>query len=259
MKMLGLVMYNETYKRLLILWRYKFSMVMKLLGVMLIFVGACFLIPSSLDMLAPLLLGSIVWFYARFVVSAAVSDLVTEAREGTLEQVYMSPVRTDFLLLARLIALLISTTIMVSLPTLGMMLVLHITIPFRLAALIVFIITLMGLFGFSLMLSGVMLVFKQVDALVGLVQILMLFLSGAFMPISHFPGWLALLANALPITQGIYLLQNIVFSGQSLATAWANGSMTWLVINTMIYVCIGLAVYRWGEHISKIQGSLGQY
>ncbi len=262
MRLLGLVMYNEAYKRLLMLWRYKFNMLMKLVGVIFIFVGFGVIIPGgsiSATTLAPTFLGYIVWFYARFVVSAASSDLVMETYTGTLEQIYMSPVSASFLLLARLFALLISTTILVILPTVGIILLWHITIPFRLAAMPVFIITLVGLFGFSLALSGLSLVFKQIDDASILIQLLLLFLTGTILPIDRFPSWLEPIARALPLTQGIALLKMLIFDGQSLATVWANGSIFWLVLNSLIYVCVGLLIYRWGEHTAKNHGLLGLY
>ena len=255
-------MYNEAYKRLLMLWRYKFNMLVKLIGVILIFVGFGVVIPGggfSTTTLAPTFLGYIIWFYARFVVSAAASDLVMETYTGTLEQIYMSPVSAGFLLLARLFALLISTTILVALPTAGILLLWHITIPFRLAAMPVFIVTLVGLFGFSLALSGLSLVFKQIDDASILIQILLLFLTGTMLPIDRFPSWLELVARALPLTQGIAMLKGLVFDGQSLAAVWTDGSMFWLALNSLIYVCVGLLLYRWGEYTAKSYGLLGLY
>ncbi len=254
--------FNEIYKRLLILWRYKFNLTMKLVSAGLIFVGICILLPGQNVVpgtLAPLFVGYIAWFYARFIISSSSGDISMEANTGTLEQVYMSPVHISLLMAARLFALFISTTIMAAIPTLGIVLVWHISIPFRLSALLIFIVMLGGLFGFSLMLSGLALIFKQADEAVSLIQLLMLFFTGALIPINYFPQWLAFLANALPITQGIRLLRATVFNGQSLPVLWATGSITWLVANALIYFGTGLATYLWCERIAKQQGLLGQY
>lgn len=262
MRAFGEILFNEVYKRLLILWRYKFSLATKLVSTGLIFVGICILLPGQSvapATLAPLLVGYIVWFYARFIISSSAGDISAEATTGTLEQVYMSPVHISFLLMARLFALFLSTTVMATIPTIGIVLFWHISIPFHLSALLIFVVLLGGLFGFSLMLSGLALIFKQVDDAAGLIQLLMLFFTGALIPLTAFPSWLGFLANALPITQGIRLLRATIFNGQSLTTLWTNGSIAWFIFNALIYLSLGLATYLCCEQIAKRQGSLGQY
>jgi ABC-2 type transport system permease protein len=262
MSVFGLIFFNETHKRLLILWRYKFRLAIKLVSSGLIFIGACIILPGQIASpatLAPLLLGYIVWFYARFIISASADDISDEAQIGTLEQVYMSPVHMGFLIVARLFAQFLSITIMATISALSIALSWHITIPFRFPALLIFVIMLGGLFGFSLMLSGLALIFKQVDDVVSLIQLVMLFFTGALLPITSFPQWVIFLANALPITQGISLLKEAIFNGQSLPMLWATGAMAWLAVNALVYFCMGVAIYLWCERIAKRQGSLGQY
>jgi ABC-2 type transport system permease protein len=256
------IIFNETHKRLLLLWNYKFNIVTQFVTVILLFIGAVFFVQGGEfdpGQMPALLLGYIIWFYARIVIMSTSSDLISEAQAGTLEQMYMSPVNTDFLLLGRVLALLVSTTIMVLLPALGLVLLFHIHITLSVDALLPLLLTLIGLFGFSLALSGAALVFKQVEALSDLVQNALLFLTGSLVPVSHFPEWLALISKALPITQGIIVLRDMLLQGQTLAAAWADGSLIWLTIHAVIYVSIGLVIFRWGERIAKQQGSLGQY
>ena len=262
MKAMLLAIFNETYKRLLIIWGYKFNFLVQLITVGLIFIGAAFFIGNgqfSSTQLAPILLGYVVWFYARIVILSTSIDLMVEAQSGTLEQMYMSPTSSELLLLGRMFALLISTTLMVLVTALVLVLLLGIHIPLRWEGLPVLLLTLAGLFGFTLMLSGAALVFKQIDALADLLQNALLFLTGALIPVSRFPGWLQSVAQTLPITQGITVLRNTVIGGQSLHSAWVNGSLMWLSVHSILYVCGGWMIFKWCEHVAKHQGSLGQY
>lgn len=257
-----LAMLNEVYKRLLIMWDYKFNVLTQLVMIGLIFVGASYFMAGGRfdpSQLVSIFLGYIVWFYARIIIVSSTADLMNEAQEGTLEQMYMTPVPTELLVLGRVLATLVSTTIMVALTAAVLALLLGIHIPMHWEGVVVFLLTLVGLFGFTLILSGVGLVFKQVDALADLMQNMLLFLTGSLLPVSRFPNWLETIAQTLPTTQGIIVLRNVMLNGQSLTSAWSDGSLVWLTLHSALYVCCGWLVFKWCERIAKQRGSLSQY
>lgn len=253
---------NEMYKRLRILLAYKMNIVTQIVTVALIFIGVCYFIENGQLNPAPLasiLLGYLVWFYARVVIMSSSEDLMGEAQAGTLEQMYMSPIPASLLLFARMIALLLSTTVMVVIPMAVLALILRIQIPLRWEELAVLAITLLGLFGFTLALSGMALIFKQIDALADLVQNALLFLTGALLPVSRFPEWLTIIAQSLPITQGIIVLRAVTLQQASLGQVWANGSLILLCVNSACYLLGGMVIFKCGERVAKMQGSLGHY
>lgn len=257
-----LMLGSEIYKGLLLVWSYKFSLVTQLITVMLIFIGASFFLGNGqfhTAQLVPLLLGYVVWFYARLVIEATGTDLMRETQAGTLEQMYMSYASSDLLLLGRMLALLISATAMVLIGAIVLIGLLGISIPLRWQGLPVVVLSLIGLFGFTLALAGAAFVFKQVEPLSDLMQNLLLFLSGALLPIDRFPAWLAAIARGLPITQGIVVLRHVVLQRQSLGSAWVDHSMFWLILNSLAYLLCGWLVFKWCERIARQRGSLGHY
>ncbi|MEO7020525.1 MAG: ABC transporter permease [Ktedonobacteraceae bacterium] len=257
-----LAMFNETYKRFLIIWDYKFNVLTQLLVIGIIFVGASFFLGNGQfnpQQLTVLFLGYVVWLYARIIIMSTGADLVGEAQAGTLEQMYMTPARTEILILGRVLATLLTTTIMVLLTSIALALLLGISIPLRWEGLVIMGLTLAGLFGFALILGGLTLIFKQVDALADLIQNALLFLTGSLLPITHFPPWLAFFARTLPITQGIDVLRNVLLNGQSLITVWDNKSLIWLIVNSSVYLIIGWVLFKYSERVAKQQGSLSQY
>ena len=62
-----------------------------------------------------------------------------------------------------------------------------------------------------------------------------------------------------PTTHGIIVLRRVLLEGQSLASVWNDGSLGWLILNTLAYVVIGMLIFKWFERRAKIQGVLGQY
>ncbi|GHO43152.1 ABC transporter permease [Ktedonospora formicarum] len=256
------VLYNETRKRFLIFWDYRFNVIVQLLTVMLIFVGVAFFFGRGSfnpQEMPELLIGYVVWFYARIVIIYTGADLVGEASAGTLEQMYMSPVPVEILLIGRMLAMLFTTTILVLFPTLILMGVLHIALPLRWESIPVILLTLLGFFGFTLILTGAGLVFKQVESLGDLAQNIMLFMTGALLPVSVFPSWLAFIAKTLPITQGIIVLREVLLTQTTLAEVWWNGDLTWLLFNSLAYCFIGWVIFKLCEQVARRQGTLGQY
>lgn len=257
-----LAMFNETYKRFLIMWDYKFNVFTQLVVIGVIFIGASFFLGNGQfnpQQLTVLFLGYVVWFYARIVIMSTGSDLVGEAQEGTLEQMYMTPAPTEILVVGRVLATLLTTTIMVFMTAIALILILGISIPLRWEGLVVIGLTLAGLFGFALLLGGLTLVFKQVESLADLIQNALLFLTGSLLPIDHFPPWLSAFSRTLPITQGIDVLRKVLLNGQSLIAAWNDRSLIWLIVNSLLYLVIGWIIFKRCEQVARKQGSLSHY
>lgn len=255
-------LYNEINRRFILLWKYRFNVLMQILTVALLYIGASFFIGNGRfdsSQLAATLLGYIVWFYARIMIMSTGSELIGEAQAGTLEQMYMSPVPSWVLLIGRMTATLLTTTIMVILPSLGLALIFGIQYPLHWEGIPVLLLTLTGLFGFSLAISGAALVFKQIDVLADLTQNLMLFLTGALLPITLFPDWLTIFARTLPITQGIIVLREVMLKGASFGEEWLNGNLIWLIVHSTIYVLVGWFIFMVCESKARSDGLLGQY
>lgn len=253
---------NETKKRLLILWDYKFDALMNLLIFGLIFMGATFFLGKghfNLDLLPVQFVGYTMWMYGRMAMRTMSEDLSDEAQTGTLEQMYMAPVAPELLLLGRLLALFLWTSLMILLIAGMLLAAFHIVLPFRWEELPILLCMFCELFGVALLLCGLGLVFKQIATFADLLQQLFLFLTGSLVPISIFPNWLATFARTLPTTQGIIALQAVLFDHQSLAFLWANGSLSLFCLHAFLYIIGGAVTFKVCERYAKRQGLLGQY
>lgn len=262
MRLMLVAVYSEIRKGLLLAWDYKFNMLMLLFLLGFVFLGISFFMGyGELDpaRMAPALLGYLVWFYAVVIIFDMNTNLTQEAQTGTLEQMYMSVAPAGVMLLGRSLAATVTASILVCIAGAGLSLLLNIHIPLVWAGIPVLGITVLGLIGFGFILGGAMLVFKQADSLANLFQQLLLFLNGALLPVSLLPDWLAVFAKTLPTTQGIVVLRNVVFDGQSLLAAWNDGSLVWLSIHSGVYLVAGWFVFKLCERTAKRQGTLGQY
>jgi ABC-2 type transport system permease protein len=262
MKILLSALAGETRKGMLVMWSYKFNLLMSMFSFSFIFLGINFFMGNGrLDAatMASTLLGYLIWFYAITAIENMSWNLRDEMQCGQLEQLYMSPAPAQALLLGRAFSTLIVTTGQVAIVAIAMIILFGVPMPMRIEALPVFALTLGGLYGFGYALGGATLVFKQTGPLSNLLTNALLFINGAILPVDRLPDWLQAVAKALPSTQGIVVLRNVILNGQPLGAAWADGSLVLLLVHSVLFFIAGWLVYRWCERVAKRKGSLGQY
>lgn len=253
---------GEIRKGLLVRWTYRANLVISLLTLGLIFVGIAFFMGGGElepDRVTWSLLGYLTWMYAALAVSDLSYGLRGEMNAGTLEQMAMSPAPIGLILLGRVLANFIVTTVQVFLMGGLFSLLLDVRIPMRWQGLPVLGLTLLGVFGFGFIVAGAVLVLKQVESFANMVNNALAFLNGSFLPIGAMPGWMAGIARTLPSTQGIVVLRRVVLDGRSLASVWEDRSLVWLLVHSAIYFAVGWLVFGFCEQVAKRQGSLGQY
>lgn len=253
---------NETRKGLLVMWDYRFNTMVDFFIIGLVFSGMMLFIGQGelqSEQLTSALLGFLITFYVMETLNRMSWALMGEAQAGTLEQMYMSPVSTAYILFGRALASFVVATLslLVIAPTL--MVLLNIEVPLPAGSLPIFVITLVGVTGFGLMIAGMTIVFKQVGRVANLLSYSVLFVNGTFWPVENMPDWLASAAKVLPSTQGIVALREVALDGQSLSGLWANGSLTFLTVHSIAFMVLGWFIFRWCENIARIHGSLGHY
>ena len=262
MKTVFTALVAETRKGMLIMWSYKFNMLMSVLSMSFIFLGINFMIGNgqvNSAVMASTLLGYLTWFYAVTAIENMSWNLREEMQCGQLEQLYMSPAPAQVLILGRAFSTLLVTTVMVLMMALAMIILFGVAMPMRLEGLPVLALTLTGLYGFGYALGGATLVFKQTGPLTNLLTNALLFTNGAILPVDRLPDWLQTIAKMLPSTQGIIVLRNVILNGQPLSAAWTDGSLVLLVMHSAVFFIAGWLIYRGCEAIAKRKGSLGQY
>ena len=253
---------GEIRKSLLTSWTYRANTLSGLVTFGLMFVAIGFLMTSgSLDpqALAPIFLGYIAWMFAMMSIGSVAYGVRGEMSAGTLEQMAMSPAPLGVMVLGRVIANLMVTTVQVVLVSIALRALVDFRTPMNAAGILILLLTMLGILGFGFLIAGAVLVWKQVESLANLVQNVLLFLNGSLLPIEQMPPWLAALAHVFPSTQGIIVLRRVVVGGQSLAAVWQDGSLPWLIAHSGLFLLAGWALFFVCERAAKRQGSLGQY
>ena len=243
-------------------WTYRANVLTGMLSLYVIFVGFSFMLgrgemrPSDM---AYALLGYVAWFFVNQVLGNIGQGIRGAATAGTLEQMCLSPAPLGFILIGRTVANLMITIIFVAVFSAILKLTLGVGVPMSLAGIPICLLIALGVYGFGYLIGGMVLIYKQMESLTNLVSNGMLFLNGTMLPVALMPPWLAAIARALPSTQGVIVLRKILLEGQTLGAAWADGSLVWLLIHSVLLLTGGIAVFTWCERVAKQNGSLGQY
>ncbi len=253
---------NETRKGLIILWDYKFSVAIQMLGIFMIIIGIMFFAGQgeiTNEQVASTLLGFIITYFAMDTLSNMSWSLMTEAQSGTLEQMYMSPAPSQLIVLGRSFSSLISASIQVVIMLLVMIPLFGVTFNFTLDALVILAITLIGLLGFGYLMGGLTLIFKQIGPLANIIQNFVLIANGTFLPVALMPTWMASAVQLIPSTLGIVALRKVVLDGMSLSELAADGTLGILTLHSVAFFMLGWFIFAYCERIARRRGSLGQY
>lgn len=255
-RMLG----NETLKGLLKLrasWRAlvpEFAVLVVFYLMLQFLLGEGRLVPA---LYAPTLIGFSSYGLAYVVTLRMVAGTLEEMNTGTLEQVHLSPLPSWALSLGRLAAAAIEAAGLVALVTLGLILVLGIHFMYRPDALVPLALIIVDVAGFGLLLGALAIRVNSIGAILHVLQSIVVFLNGAFIPVAVFPAWLQLVARILPTTLGVEVSRKVLLQGDSLRSAWSDGSLIWLLVHSLALLVAGAAFYQLAIRRGLREGRLG--
>jgi ABC-2 type transport system permease protein len=262
MKMLAIAVWGEMRKGLLVNWTYKANALIGLFTLGFIFVGVAFFMQGGAmepAYMVTTLLGYLTWMYAALAVGDLSGGLSSEVHAGTLEQMAMSPVPLGIVLLGRVLANLLVTTLQVILMGMVMSLLFGLHIPLRWEVVPVLGVTWVGILGFGYVVAGAVLILKQVGSFANLLNNAFAFMNGSFLPVESMPGWLAGVSKALPSTLGVIVLRQVTLDGRELQDVWREGTLQALLIHSALYLTAGGLLFALCEKRARDRGSLGQY
>ena len=246
-------------KQLIILKRYWFNTLGSLLTFYLVFLlmflgysGFAGGTPGFEQNLEGLIVGYLLWVFAIYTYQEISNQTLTEAREGTLEQMYMSPFSYTLLAGFKLISSFVVQFVFVGL----LLLVIqwttgrHISIDF-ISFLPLLVLTMTGIAGLGFMLGGLALIFKRIQSYMQITQFILVAFVAA--PV----GAHSVLA-LLPASLGSHLIREVLVAEVSFLALPAL-SLIGLVVNALFYLIVGIFIFNLCEKKAMKEGLLGHY
>ncbi|MDE3073858.1 MAG: ABC transporter permease [Chloroflexota bacterium] len=207
------------------------------------------------------------WFFLGFMVFTFAYlqsvkmfwRLLGEIQTGTLEQVYLSPLPAWLnVAVGRLAATLVETVFVVGVAAVVVALAAGLRLTWRPEALIPLALAAAGGAGYSLVIAGLTLAWKRVELLQEFITTLIMFISGALLPLDAFPSWVQDVSAFTFITHPIAALRTTLLDGKSIGL-WGTGGWVWMAAMTGAWLLIGVLVFSIGNASARRRGSLSRY
>jgi len=246
--------------RYIYLKRYYFdtlSMIITMFLVFLIiFYGAMALLggtpATSGDTLEGIVVGFMVWTFALIAYSSLSWGMIEEAQQGTLEQLYMSPLGFGWVTIFRVAANFMVNAFMVIVVLFLMMATTGKWLNLDVLSLIpLILLTVAGAYGIGFFMGGLALVFKRVQSALQVLQfVLVIFIAAPF-------GWLPFM-RFLPLSLGTRLIGMVMIDEVSLFQL-PPGEVLFLIGNSAFYFGLGFLIFKFFENVARDRGLLGHY
>lgn len=203
------------------------------------------------------------WFVFMFLDNSIWSignNFRWEMYSGTLEPLFVTPVPRISILLGAAF----SDTVQVIIQSM-ILLALSMTIfgtAYSLTAIaptiIILIVMVIGLYGFSFMLAGVILVFKDPSVLTEMISEGTYMVSPVQYPVQALPQNVRFVAYLIPTTIAIIAVRQIAITGIFDLLTFVQ-SLGFMATLAGIFWLVGLASFRWAEKWTKQRGHMGGF
>jgi len=205
--------------------------------------------PDSAQSLDGLLFGFLLWTFAISAYSAVTKIVIENNHKGTLEQLFMCPIGFVKLMYARVTVEMVWDMVLLAITALLAMVFTGnwISLNFAYFYLLLFV-SGPALIGLSFMICGLALVFKKVETIGALINIVLMGIVALdALPLNVF--------TLLPFAAGASLARDVILEGQAL-------NLVHLAIvagNSLFYMILGLSVFKVMEKRAKKLNLLCQY
>jgi ABC-2 type transport system permease protein len=197
------------------------------------------------------------WFLALMALNAMSVDLEGEARQGTLEQIYLNaPSFLGLVWVRGFVHVILGGFAVIVLSVLIQLTTgywLHLSASEAGLAFVVVWLTVIQLLGFGLILGGLTLVFKRLGQVSAILQFGLFFI--VVKDLSQVSEALRVVLLHAPLAAGVNVLK-LLNAGD---TEGALSGLPLLLLDTFIYALIGSLIFLWCQREALKRGSLSHY
>lgn len=183
-----------------------------------------------------------------------------EQFSGTLEPLFVTPVPR----ISILVGAAVSDTLQCTFSAIVLLVIsswlFGVTYALIMVAPIVILLTMMvfALYGFSFLIAGMILVFKDPSVLTELISNVTYVLSPITYPLQALPAAARYAAVLVPSTVAIIAIRELAVNGVFEPISFLQ-AFVWILALIIGFWAIGILAFRWGERWTKDRGSMGGF
>ncbi|MCR1898894.1 ABC transporter permease [Irregularibacter muris] len=240
-------------------WSYKTSFISEIITIAILYISLLFMdageslgIYYGLEAQSKelLLVGYILWTFSIMAINTISSNIQTEASTGTLEQKFTSIIPMYTLILGQLISSLLVQFLEIAIILAISIFIFDVPLIINLQSIIIFFITVMGMYGIGLIFGGITLKVKKLGQIIFILQIILLFISNTISMASNSIS----VTKLIPLTIGNDLIRKAI-SNQAIPTL----EYVQLFSTSLAWVIIGIITFNYFEKLSKKEGLISAY
>lgn len=183
-------------------------------------------------------IGFVYWYLLSSVISEAAVSISAEKQMGILDQLIIKPFPFEWLILVRTFSWLIVNLLKVVVVSCILSVLLRVPLSFNGQYLGIFLITVVGVFGFTLLLVGLTLKYTKTASFDSIISYALLFFTGAILSAEQMPAWATFLGAGLPITKGIEMTRSLALGGA--VTGFDYGV---LAAQSLFFFAVGYGIF----------------
>lgn len=205
------------------------------------------------ERLDAIVVGYIAWLLVIDAFQGIAAEVQNEAKTGTLQQLIMSPHGTRVVFLVRSVANLTVSVFVIAAVLVMISLLTGSQITFNPLVLLPVVAVITGTLGLGFLIGAIALTLKRVQALVGVFNFVLLFM--VMTPLETMGPAAKLSTAFLPLVQGVGMLRSMMAHGG----AFEITTFALAALNGIVWLVVGLTVFRRAENRSKRRGSIAGF
>ncbi|WOS95803.1 ABC transporter permease [Nosocomiicoccus massiliensis] len=259
------ILHAEFFKFKGMFKRYYIDSIAEVTSYIILFTSLTYFIVSTSEadnIIPQILIGVFIWFIGINAIAIFTFILQEEMALGTLEQIFLTKTSLTKMLLGRAISTFIFDSIggvVLSISTVFALVFIspalsisdmNLIVILNPLLILVILVTMVGIYGFSFILAGLSIIFKRISAITVILNYMFLFIIGVILAGDTLPLILDIFSKFLPITWGVIVISDI-FNGDTNVM-----NIIWLIINSILYFVVGLYLFNKMTYIARVKGTL---
>lgn len=220
--------------------------------------GAFAALAGTDNYLGFIVVGATLWYWLTNLLWEIGFSIRDEQDMGTLEQLWLTPAPRWLLVAGNAFA----NTVINSVMCLAVFAIAHFWFGLTLRAdpgllLAACGLSWVALYGLGFFYSGLVMLLKEAQSVVGLGNEVIMALCGVTYPLAVLPGWAGALGKALPLSWALKVLRGVLLEGRGWEAM--RGDLLVLALFAVLTPAAGFACFAALERVARRRGTLGEY
>jgi len=206
-----------------------------------------------------IVIGAVLNSYVNTLLYGMGESIRREAYQGTLDYVFAAPCNKAYVLIGKALSESVSSTIFAAsqLAISTLLFGINLTLGMMLPVFFIVILLILGLYGLSLVLAALSLMYKQSHDVSETIGYVFYVFSPVRYPIESLPSWAQIIGKLIPLTYALIIVRSIMLLGMGLSALYWE-ILALLIIDAFLMLA-GFYMFNWMENKTKKSGTISHY